>query len=359
MARGNVDIRSWLSGHYDQLLLTLALAALLGSVVFLLLRISGETQDLKEGTWGLQPAGAAQVEPLNLAEQEALAAEIGQPFQAGQEGNLLLDSERRVTCVNPECARPIRWEADPCPHCQYNQPPVDPGKKDDDGDGLTNEEEKKHGLDPNDPNDLYYDPDGDGFNNITEINAGTDHNDATSYPEPKHLLRLVKAKWQPFKMTFEAVSLLPGDKYEFQINMRTSSRTYFVGLGEQVEGYVVESYDENVPEGPTITLVKGGEKVKLVRGKVTVDKTWKAALMYLQELRPIGVRSGSTFQILQNNYKVIDIKPDQVIILDTISEEKTTIPRLTPDEYDEWKGRLEGQAGEAAAPSAGKGRVSP
>ena len=49
-----------------------------------------------------------------------------------------------------------------------------------DGDGIENDVEKAHGLDPDDPSDAYDDPDGDELNNLEEIEKGTDINSEDS-----------------------------------------------------------------------------------------------------------------------------------------------------------------------------------
>jgi hypothetical protein len=53
--------------------------------------------------------------------------------------------------------------------------------KDSDGDGLPDDWEKKHGLNPNDPSDAVKDADGDGYTNIEEFINGTDPNKAVDY----------------------------------------------------------------------------------------------------------------------------------------------------------------------------------
>jgi hypothetical protein len=50
-----------------------------------------------------------------------------------------------------------------------------------DGDGMPNNYELVHGLDPLDPTDASFDYDGDGQSNLEEAAMGTDPNDANSY----------------------------------------------------------------------------------------------------------------------------------------------------------------------------------
>ena len=341
-----LDVKTWITAHYDQLLLSLSLVALLGSVLFLLLRVSDETKDLKTGEWGTHlQSGMAVVAPLDLSDVHGLMEKIGQPYQAVDSGKRLLGSEERVSCVNPGCLRPIPYKSNPCPFCEFMQPPIEIAKvKDDDGDGLTNQQELDLGLNPNDPSDAREDLDGDGFDNFTEIQNGTDFKDQISYPAPHHLLRLLRAKASPFRMKFESVSSLEEGKYDFQINMLTSTRTYFKGLGDEVEGYKIASYDPKAKAGPTLTLQKGEDRVNLVVGEITVDNVWRAQLFYMQEMERISVSTGSSFQILENSYNVIDIKPSKVIIRDKASGEEVTIQRISKDEIDQLKRQREVRA---------------
>jgi hypothetical protein len=61
---------------------------------------------------------------------------------------------------------------------------------DSDGDGLPDDWETLHGLDPNNPNDALLDNDGDGMTNLEEWIAGTDPNDPESYLRVENLALL-------------------------------------------------------------------------------------------------------------------------------------------------------------------------
>jgi hypothetical protein len=52
---------------------------------------------------------------------------------------------------------------------------------DSDGDGMPDQWERDHGLNPSDPSDAAQDNDGDGMSNLAEYRAGTDPNDPKSY----------------------------------------------------------------------------------------------------------------------------------------------------------------------------------
>ena len=106
-----------------------------------------------------------------------------------------------------------------CPNCERNVPihgvrktrrcvicggdldpedPVNPKRRkktpdDLDGDGISNEDEKRYGLDPEYPGDALLDADSDGFSNLYEITVSkTDPRDTTSHPPLWLRLRYVK-----------------------------------------------------------------------------------------------------------------------------------------------------------------------
>jgi hypothetical protein len=61
-----------------------------------------------------------------------------------------------------------------------------PAPLDTDKDGMPDDWEKAHGLNPNDPADANADPDKDGYTNLEEFLNGTDPNKFVDYRDPKN-----------------------------------------------------------------------------------------------------------------------------------------------------------------------------
>ena len=68
-----------------------------------------------------------------------------------------LASERRVKCINPDCAKAIPGGLEVCPFCQKKQETEKKVVLDSDGDGLPDAWEKAHGLNPADASDAKND----------------------------------------------------------------------------------------------------------------------------------------------------------------------------------------------------------
>jgi len=128
-----------------------------------------------------------------------------------------LSSERRVRCINPECAKAIPGASEECPFCGKKQETEKQISFDGDGDGLPDKWEKLNKLNPADPADANADFDGDGFTNIEEYQAKTDPNDRDSHPDYLDSLRIVlplNETYLPF--AFRKANVIPnGWRLEF------------------------------------------------------------------------------------------------------------------------------------------------
>lgn len=93
---------------------------------------------------------------------------------------------------------------------------------DSDGDGISNEDEAKYGLNPEDERDANYDLDGDGFSNRYEIANKTRPDQGTSHPPLWHRLHLVAISTVKLPISVKSVNVNnsnnPND-WEFQYNL--------------------------------------------------------------------------------------------------------------------------------------------
>lgn len=335
---------SWISQSYDKLVLVIVLVALLVSAVLLVLRVGGNRRAFDRETWA-QPQGGQAAQPVDVSGYTNLLGQLAQPYQIPAANRRMLVGDVRVASI-PDGA-PIPFNATTDPFSGAPQPAVnfDP---DSDGDGLSDKVELTLGLNPSDPADASADLDSDGYTNLEESQAGTDLNSATNFPPPAAKLRLVRTVVNPFKFRFLGISRLPdGDRY--QLNLRTLERTYFAKLGDEVEGFKVQTYDEKAADGPTLVLDQAGQKIRLIQGRVINQEARSAILVFLLDGARMRVQMGDVFKLKDRSYKVVDIKDDRVLIRDEQEGRDTVVGLLS----DEERMRLQSGIAAPSAPSLG------
>jgi hypothetical protein len=326
---------------YDRLLALAVLAVLLAALVGLALH----TRYLK--TW--QQSFARWLEdrsprhalaaPADRALFEEANRLLEQPTQLAPPVRGMMVPERRVRCVN--CERPIPYDATNCVYqkCQAFQPPDPEIPKDKDRDGMLDEWEERYSLDPGNPDDAAQDSDADGFTNLEEFTFQTDPRDATKYPPVLAKESVVEIRPIPFRLVFKAVNRI-GHKRLFQINLRTGDRTFWAELGQEVEGFKLTEYDDTDPAAPILTLQRGDNVIRLIKGQVVPHNEYEITLHSEIDGSQPKVRIGSEFEIKGARYTVkgVDIKATRVLISDPVRG------------VDVWIGRR--SAG--ASPEAGK-----
>lgn len=342
---------SWLGQNYDKLALALVLCLLLASAGLLLSKTT-QAQQSSIADPSLQAGWKGRsVDPLDIAPMTNLMALLSQPFQVGPQQRRMLVGELRVASI-PDGA-PIAYNATKDPFSGAVQPSVD-FDPDSDGDGITDKIEIAAGLNPNDPSDANADLDADGYTNAEELQMKTDMKDAKIYPEPVAKLRLVRTVVNPFRFRFLSVSKLPdGDR--FQLNLRSLERTYFARMGDEIEGFKVIQYDEKGPEGPVLTLQQGATLIRLIQGRVINQEARSAELIILLDGTKFRRQVGDDLKLKDLLYKVVDIKPERVVLRDERDGRESTVAPWSEEE----RNRLHNEQAPGPAENAGAPSVNP
>lgn len=329
--RGKND---WIRDNYEKLILLAALIALLFSCVLLAQRIQADRDFAKPSLTRLDWKGDL-VSPKDTVPFDHLLtearAEASRPLEAGERTTI---SEMRVSCV--KCGRPIPYAAAECPFCLAAQPEFDDGtKRDTDLDGMPDMVELAWGLNPQEPSDAAGDLDGDGFTNLEEHNSGTDPKDPEKFPDPVVKLRVAGIRPVPFYLRFVGTQQMPDGTTRFQLNLQTLERTYFAKLEDVILGYKVETYDSQGQGGETLTLVRQSDKrpVMLVKGKPVTQQELAILFVFLVDKSRLPVqRLNDVFPLRGVEYKVVDIRRENVVIQNVKTGGKVTVPLWSSDE---------------------------
>ncbi len=311
-------VSSWLKRTYDRIIASVVLLALFVSLIMLAVyaqSLKGSQQAFDDQLNGLKPK-FAEAAKADTAAFDAAHKALTAPPQTGEWKNHMLIPELRVKCVN--CERPIAYAATVCYYCKTPQPEAPKEKpRDSDSDGMPDEWENAHKLNPLDPEDAKIDTDKDGFANIEEFNFKTDPQDPASYPPPIAKINVGKITPIPFALVFKGVSRLEG-KSLYQLNLRRGGKTYWAAIGDTVEGFKVVSYDEKAEGGPTLTIERAGKQIPLVKGKVVPRSEYEVVLVSGLDGTNYTVRVDSEFDVKGIKYQVkgVDTEANRVLIHD-------------------------------------------
>lgn len=213
-----------------------------------------------------------------------------------------------------------------CPNCKskLKEPEYSnvrrgrPTPDDLDGDGISNGDEDRFGLNKNFYDDALYDKDGDGFSNVYEIKMKTDPLSANSHPPVWHRLRVRSVDVVPLGFSLQTVDhrdryrngkYTDEDKKDWRIainnkDRRGKIRSRFYQLGDTIyiEKIAYKITDIVLPRDPAMLRPDADSKAKR-QTRVTLvntrgDKNIKDLVMYLGEeltsadKRPVLVDTG-------------------------------------------------------------------
>ncbi|MEM7394876.1 MAG: Amuc_1099 family pilus-like system protein, partial [Verrucomicrobiota bacterium] len=270
------------------------------------------------------------------------------PAQSTLRERNMMVSEIRVSSINPgNKPYPIPFHAKNCPFTGHPQPIID--NYDQDGDGMSDKFEKKHGLDHLDAADALGDADNDSYTNIEEHRAGTSPSDPNEFPPPVEKLRLARVKVVPFQLLFQGMNELPGST-NYVLNSRITGKTYFVKMNEEVlGGYKLHEFKKverlnasniNIDESE-LYLKKGEKVIKLIKNKEFSQDDKIGLLVWLGDGSRYQIRPGRPFDLMGKSYNVVDIIRNTALIRDAETGENIKVPKWTKAEYEKLSGGLE------------------
>lgn len=328
---GGKDIARILRAHYDKIIAAVVLAALLGMLVYLGFRVGAlsEEQDRFQDEINIAPLHLKAAE-VNMAAYAATRHRAERPFRFMTSTNTpVFTPETRVTCV--DCRKPIPLPAQVCPFCKAPQPPPATPIEDADADGMKDEWEMKYGLSPRDSTDAGKDADGDDFTNREEHDANTDPADPQSAPPIAAKLCVKKIEADPFQLLFKSVIKVPDGSLKFAINTRRN-RTYFVSLGQEVEGFKLEKYDPKtvgqerggihvMTDRSVLTLSRGGKTIPLTMGEDVPYVEQTAHLVLMLDESAFVSKVDKLIDVRGQAYRLIEIDtPQSVVVLERESD---------------------------------------
>ncbi len=270
------------------------------------------------------------VAPQNFQGLENLMKSIGLAPAFKDRGNLLV-SELRVVAIGS--AYPIPYEAEVCPFTQISQPSMN--QLDRDGDGITDDWEQKFGLNRYDIADAAQDFDGDGFSNLEEFEAGSDPVNPDLHPPYAEKLRFIQRKEIDFPLVFQGFTELGDGSMAFQLNNPVTGKSHFLSEGERAEHIVVKRFEKD-PDGRNHRLFveRDGFEIELQRGEVALDPESKAELINILDRSRIMVTMGALLSLHSDEYTVLSVSSDKVVLKDIANGKVYDIVGLTEAERE-------------------------
>ena len=322
--------------HYDKIIVVTVLIVLLISLAYLVTAGVARKQNeaaFMESLESLRPKQAV-ADAMPLESYQSVARQFKKPAQlvvdANTEANFITP-ERRVSCVNAGCTKPIPFNAKVCPFCGAQQPippELDPSL-DSMGDGIPDRVKVELGLDPANKDAIHQDLDNDGFSVLEEYKAKTDPKDSKSHPAYSVKLRVKEIKSKRLPLTLMGVNTMPGGQKQLTFELiGPPRRTLWIKENEAIEktGYVAGKVDvkfeeRNNPLTPGIKTRVDVSSVPLKRtsdGKVftvRINEVGKhtdveAALVLTIDNTEYTVLEKTEFKVRDETYRVIAVNAD-------------------------------------------------
>ena len=372
--------RGFFAEHWDWAALAACLLLLAGGAAFFAMSLGVDPDqaaaDEAAAVERMKPSGTGFKE-TDLAPYVLSMKFVTSPMtvaEVGEKDESFLSSEKRVFCGKCKKAIPGDVKAFPeCPFCGEKQQEEKKVVLDADEDGLPDEWENRHGLNPGDAADANSDKDGDGFTNMEEFLAKTDPADPKDHPPYIDSLS-VALPLRETKMQFVLRGAMPigkSWKCEFFDPSRRNDYgrrgvTMRASVGEQIvagegkdrfeTGFKVLQYTPKTVK----RAVKGGEGMKrdvdVSEAVVERIKDGKRVTLVVQQGKPVrfapidvqatlkyergGVKTfdvvpGSEIDLNGQKFKVVAIKPlgkgASVTLADSLTGKEYVLNALEQD----------------------------
>jgi hypothetical protein len=251
--------------------------------------------------------------PLDILRVENLSKEVTEPSISSPELHDLMVGELRVIAIGS--AYPIPYDAEVCPFSNIEQPAMN--QLDRDGDGITDDWELTYNFNKYVAADAALDSDGDGFTNLEEFTGKTNPRDISSHPPFAEKLRFIERKDIPFFLVFQGFTEQQDGTVSFQLNNPDTGKSHFAEVGDAVENVVVQRFEpaEN-GEPARLFVMRNGVEIKLIRGETALDPESKAELINILDRSPIIVTMGALLSLHSDEYTVLGVHADRVILRD-------------------------------------------
>jgi hypothetical protein len=256
---------------------------------------------------------AGNAAPMSFQRLENLSQQAAEPVISNPELHDLMVGELRVIAIGS--AYPIPYDAEVCPFSNIGQPAMN--QLDRDGDGITDDWELAYSFNKYDAADAAMDSDGDGFTNLEEFVGKTDPRKSSSHPPFAEKLRFIERKDIPFFLVFQGFTEQQDGTVSFQLNNPTTGKSHFAEVGGGVENVVIQRFEPAKNGEPArLFVMRDSAEIELVRGEIALDPESKAELINILDRSPIIVTMGALLSLHSDEYTVLGVHADRVILKD-------------------------------------------
>ena len=326
-------MKELLAKNFEKVILTSLLVVLAGSSVYLIL-----TMDRTEIKVINNPNAGAMVQPIKVEDLPSISVKLSedklQPY----------DPRGYVYCRKSDCSYLILSSLPKCPWCKTDTKPevvIALSKGDKDNDGISDQDEIKFGLNPEDPNDVNLDKDSDGFINIDEYKADTDLSDPSSHPSvinrSKLHPRIRLTTYYPIIFSYFSITDEKDKKTwdiygDLIVNRRKKS--IFKRVNDKISeiGYTITDVGKEDGKEFIVIEKEGEEAVKIFAGKTQTPKETVYVIENELTKEIVKVELGKEFILKdkagnKEKYKAesFDIKTKSLLIIDFQTKEKVKL----------------------------------